>query len=128
MHTIRPLVLSTGGGVGVHAITVAPFEDSLFAFVARLVFFWIFSLAAAFVFVFPVFALVKKLRSPSLPIAAAWGAMIAVGASILLLGWHSYVLDWGTAVMWVAPGAASGLAYALLVRRSRVNGENLGSQ
>jgi hypothetical protein len=79
---------------------------------------WALSVAAAVVFVLPVFALVSRLREPPLWFSALWGALVAAISSALILGLDQFmgVSPWAHIGVGFS-GAAAGLLYAVLVRR-----------
>jgi hypothetical protein len=75
---------------------------------------WSLSLAAALLFVMPILAFVPRLRQPPFWLAAMWGAAAAWAFTSLFIQRRQMVDFWSPLAV---AGAASGLLYALLVRR-----------
>jgi hypothetical protein len=120
-RTIWPLVAAPGGAVIVMAAFDAVSRGSVrpgLEFLIVMAFMWAISLAAAAMFVLPILALVPRVRRPSLGVAAIWGAGAALAFWALFFGQPVVTTASPQAVgALAAAGAASGILYAVLVRR-----------
>jgi hypothetical protein len=128
VDTIRPLLIAPAAAVLVAALAEVFDQKSGrigVSFMIVLAWIWVLSLAAAVVFVLPVFAFVSRLREPPLWFAALWGALLAGISSALVIGPSQFMRTSRGAHLGLAlSGAAAGLFYAVLVRRR--SGERSG--
>ena len=84
-----------------------------------LAYIWCLCLLAALLLVVPVFALVPRLRRPSIWIAAVWGALVG-SIFVALIGLEQLrQASIGGIVQLVALGSISGSVYAVVAQRVR---------
>lgn len=126
-RTVRPLLVAPAASVVVQFVFMAIFQrlpPLVLPFAMIVTWTWAFSLAAAILFVVPVLALVPRLRRPPLWVAAVWGAMAAWAFTALLVPGMRVMTtsSWTAWGGFAVAGAASGLFYALLVRRAPTAG------
>jgi membrane associated rhomboid family serine protease len=120
--TLVPLLIAPLGSVVVHAGFVAccqPLRPAGISALILIVDVWVLSLVAALVLVLPAFALVPRSRTPRLWVAAIWGAMVACVASRALFGLRHGRSSILVASATALAGAASGMVYAIAMRRAR---------
>src|SRR5580704_7540848 len=114
-QTIRPLALASTVGL---TLQVGPYllrAGRAFPFLVL----WIapFVYGAAIVFVLPIFAAWPASRQPSYPLAALWGALAALAAAGVVAPALTELARPVVLIGFGSDGAASGLAYVLLLRR-----------